>query len=195
MKHPFIALPVLLVLPALFGSCKRSSTTEPMPNGVTSTGVRFAVGNQYYWQHMNISSGILTDSFHKEFVTNDSTIANTRYFVLTTGEVLSSSDDTVYSYHDGSQSIYYRFDVAIGQSVQFLGYVLPVTSVEFDSVFGQLQKQIMVSNESLSPDTVVSGIYATEFGLIVFSKKYGTHESRQVLMGARIDNVDFGWNP
>jgi len=182
----------ILSVSFLSSSCNKSSNPAGPDNGPIQPSVDLAVGNQYHWNDSYVSSGILIQDSHIDSITSDSIIDGHQYFQFSSGELLRASRDTVYQFINGTQAIYYRLDVSEGQTVEFLGYLLPVTLIEVDTIFQHAQKVVYVSNQSNSADTTMFGSFTAKFGLLSIVKKYGTNQIGHALVGVRIDTVAYG---
>jgi len=186
---------VLLSVSLISLSCKKSSTLQGPDDGSGQPAVYLAVGNQYNWDYAHVHSGIRIDYEQADTISRDSIINGNRYFKFSTGELIRASGDTVFAYKDAAQIIYYRMNVSVGQTVEFLGYLLAVIDVEIDTVFQHPQRVIYVSNEASPPDTLIHGSYTAIFGVLSYGKQYGTSSVGQDLVGARLDTVTYGMMP
>lgn len=199
-----LILPALLLLNGMFfQSCTNDShlvdTSPPVvvPPVWKSPGVHLAVGNTYHWRYTRISSyGNIFLWDENYAVTGETFINGNRYFILSTGEKLKSQGDTVLAFALNSASVYYRLNVSVGETVPFLGNQLTVSFIDTSTAFGETQKIVTVLNQSLSSSsTLISGRYASRFGLIGIDRSESTFVTRGVLVGARIGTVNYGYAP
>lgn len=196
------SLPICLLL--LFPCCDDSTTVEvlrptqlvPPPPVATFSGVSFAVGNAYRWHYTKITNqGNMSLWDEIDRIVSETTIDGLRYFVFSGGKMLRSTDHAVLSFDGDSVSVYYRFDVTAGQTVPFLGSVLAVGVVDTGSVFGETQEVVTVSSQSLSAGAIDEASYSTRFGPLVINRSEPGSVTRGVLVGARLDTVNYGSYP
>jgi hypothetical protein len=185
----------------LFQFCKESTIVETpctivQPPIVIQGGVHLAVGNMYHWRYIRTTSyGNFSQWYETYTVVRETTINGDHYFVLSTGEIVRCSGNVVFAYSHDSVSIHFRLDASIGQSVPFLGYQVRATFVDTNTIFGETQRIITVSNQSLSPVAMDLGRYATKFGLIEVNMSESTYVTRGTLVGARVGTVNYGQLP
>jgi hypothetical protein len=194
---PAVALLALLIL-----SCSESTkvaedpTPPPLPPAAPADPVRFDVGNGYLWQHAIVGIGLIFFWNTTTTITDDTIIAGRTYAVFSTGELLRSSRDTVYAWTGGGDSIWYRLDVNIGDTVPFIGHRFLVTNVRTQPVFGDSQRTVTVLNSSISHGTTVAyGSYASKFGILLLQRHAGLHDTTTSLLGARIAGREYGVYP
>ncbi|MBI3004084.1 MAG: hypothetical protein HYY49_01555 [Ignavibacteriales bacterium] len=183
---------IVLLFAAICSSCKQSvPVATELP---TFSGVSFSVGNQYNIQHMQGSiPGGVADWYQITTIVSDTIIGQERFYLFSSGELLRSAVDSVVRWDGASQVCWYRFNVESGHMVLFQNYQLTVSSVSVDSVFGEQQKVIEVSNSATAVDTVLFAKYSTKFGVLLVQKTLSSKIWRTSLTGAKLDTTSYGF--
>lgn len=175
----------------LLQSCNEPSTNPstydpPKLPAQLRTPVHLAVGNNYTWRVWQVGIGTFFQWSESYAVIDDTTLGGKVHFVFDSGEKLRSSGDTVIVYANGSDSVDYRLNVAVGDTVPFIGYSFRVTTVEREEVLGDSQTVVTVSNHLGASTDVTSGRYASKFGIIQIERSHPQHVTTSRLVAARL---------
>lgn len=149
-------------------------------------------GNAYSIHFNEYGRAVVHEWSHLEEITGDTLIRHTPYVIIDDGRIIRADDRNMYAFSNGRETIRLKYDVRKGDVVPFLGQRAVVTGIVRQDVFGVTQTVIHVANALLHPDTVVTGKYATFFGMLSYSETYGQRGSGWVLSGALIDGVQYG---
>jgi hypothetical protein len=185
---------ILSLLLASLVSCKKDSTVDPgdPPLPGDTPIVSISTGNQYNIHYGDITGIVYTDWFTKTTVLRDTAINGKIYFIFSTREIVRSTATSVVQWSGLSESVLYRFDVKVGDSISYQGMQLKITSIATDTVFVGTQKIIEASYASLQSDTTMSITFATKFGLLSTRKSIPNRPWSTSLVGAKIDTIKYG---
>jgi hypothetical protein len=200
MRRLTIVVTAAALCALIFLSCSESTqvinTPIPPPPPAPVYSVSFDVGNGYLWQHAKIGIGTVFFWNTTTTITSDTTIAGRTYFAFSTGELLRSSRDTVYAWSNGTEVIWYRLNVNVGDTVPFIGHRFLVTEVRWEPVFGDTQRTVTVLNSSISHGTNVAyGFYSSKFGCLLLQRHQGLNDTTTSLLGAQIAGRRYGVYP
>ncbi len=177
-------------------SCKKNSTVGPGDSSDTLNNppiVNISVGNQYMFHYIEGSGTVVFDWYQTSSVLRDTTIAGTKYYVISSGEIIRSTASSVIQWSGSSENILYRFDVKIGDSISYQGRQLKIESISTDTVFVGTQTIIHASNADSTPDTTVAITFATKFGMLSTRKSVPNKSWTTALAGAKIDTTKYGF--
>ena len=181
----------------LFQSCNEPSALPepgppPPPVSPRRTPVHLGVGNVYNWRVTQIGFGTFFQWNETSEIRDDTTLDARTYYLFNTHELLSSSGDTVFAYLHNSTSVSYRLNVSIGEAVPFLGYTFHVTSIDTQTVLGDTQMVVTVSNGSAPASILASGRYASKFGVIRLERRDSLYVTTSLLWSARLGSTTYG---
>ncbi|MGA9117650.1 MAG: hypothetical protein WB626_12835 [Bacteroidota bacterium] len=200
MKHHLLVFLTPVLIAGLFQACNEPTSTQPagshppLPSpGLTP--VHLAVGNTYNWW-LTRMTGTGTWLQWREFstITDDTTLLGRIYYIFDSGERLRSAGDTVFAFLQDTPSVYYRFDVSVGDSIPFMGSTCRVTAIDTQTVLGDTQVVVSVFNLTVGSN-LTSGRYASRFGVIRIDTRESLSVTTRSLQGARLGNWTFGVMP
>jgi len=139
-----------------------------------------------------ITHQIVYSWFTYKNIISDTVINDYTYFKIDDGNLIRSGDNTIYSYDDSKESIYFNFNVKVGDVVSFENRDLKVTELKIENIFGENVQKITVSNQFSSSDTLISYSFTKKYGIYSSLFKISGSSSRYYLAGAIIDSVAFG---
>jgi len=182
----------LILFATMCVCCDSKLPVESEPESFS--GVAFSVGNEYNIRHMVGSiPGAVADWYDITSIVRDTVLEQQTFYLFSSGEILRSTPDSVIWWNGTHQACWYRFNVAPGMMVPFQSYQLVVLSVSVDSVFGEPQKIIDLSNSATAVDTVIVARYSTKFGMLFVYKTLSPKIWRTSLAGAKLDTTSYGF--
>lgn len=189
----------ILSLLSVFLGCSENSVPVSPPQHTTTplvieTGIQLAVGNRYHWRYTEITnSGSIFQWETSDSIVERTTIDGGDFYVMRSGITLRSVGDIIYAFTSDSVSVYYRFDVAVGQAAPMMGQTLTVAGIETSAVFSDTQRVITLAPQLLSPSGLDQVRYSTTFGLLETIRSTPTSVTRGILVGARIGATTYGY--
>ena len=200
MNTPRLVLLTLPLMGGFFWSCNEPSSPQgsgppPPPVSPERTPVHLAVGNAYNWRVTQIGFGTFFQWNETSEIGDDTTLDARTYYVFDTHDILSSSGDTVFAYSHDSTSVLYRLNVSVGEIVPFLGYTFRVISVDTQTVLGDTQTVVTVSDGSAPSTIISSGRYASKFGVVGLERRDSLYVTTTSLWGARLGTTTYGSVP
>jgi hypothetical protein len=186
---------LVVVLAMVVVSCKKDSTVEPTKEVVADNTqiVSLSIGNKYYVANSEFTGSVVYSWGQTKSILRDTTIMNNKYYLFSSGEILRSSSYSLLQWNGSSETILYRYDVKVGDSITYQGRQLKIISISTDTVFVGTQKIFDASNVGLTVDTTVSLTYASKFGLISSRKSISNKSWNSTLAGAKIDTTTYGF--
>jgi|WetSurMetagenome_2_1015567.scaffolds.fasta_scaffold130417_2 hypothetical protein len=178
-------------------SCNEPNTVESSrppvtPPASTSVTVNLTVGNTYIWRYNRFFNNGSFQTWQQTVrITSDTLINGVKYFVFDTGERLHCDPDSVSNLTTGGRSVWYRFDVEVGDHVPFAGHSGVVTSVESTLVFSETKKVVSVIADTASTGSFDTGSYAAKFGLVSIRTSAGTSVTIGTLIGAVLESTSY----
>jgi len=153
-----------------------------------------AVGNKYIFDNSGytIGSPYLANYFTYKLIISDTIANGKQYFVFDDGMMLRSERNTVYQLLNGSERIYFSFDVEVGDIVIFEGLPYLVKEIETRDIFDQRTKVITIIHANFSPDSRIQYSFARKFGLLSYHHINSNSVLNSNLMGAIINGTVYG---
>ena len=182
----------------LFGIILISCEKDFSPLGLfPEQSVALKTGNIFYYHEY--SSGQLADSvwvvsewFLYDNVIGDTLILNRKYFILNHSTLRRADKDRFYGFENSKEVTLLNYDIQIGDTVDFYNSRVIVEDIGKKQVFNRHQTVVSVSSKKLNSDTLITGTYTKQFGLLSYSKGYGKISHGSTLSGSIINGIQFG---
>jgi len=185
MKKSLLALVICSLL-----SCTEELSTTP--GDPQQPVVQFSIGNLYEFYYQDFDGVAVYSGAERKEIVADTIIQNETFYVFNSLEILRSSNRAVFIWIGGVEIEWYRFDVATGDTVSFMGRQVVVTSVRQEPVFNESRRVIRVSDAAFSPETTRTARYSFKFGLLHTQTYYPIGDSWTDLTGAQLDSTKYG---
>lgn len=182
---------VMFSLTLILMSCDVNDTE----NQEVTSAFSLAVGNKYSFSHSSriIGSPNVSTWFTSKQILSDTLVNGRQYYVFDDGMLLRSDEKTVYQLLNGSEIIYFSFNVSVGDTVTFENgdYTLKEIRTTSD-FFGERLSLYTISNAIFSPDSVVQYSFSKKFGVVDYNRTYSNTITNFYLDGAIIKNTGYG---
>lgn len=181
----------LFIFLLTLGSCDVNDTE----NQEVTSAFSLAVGNRYSFNHSSqiIGSPNVSTWFTSNQIVSDTLVNEKQYFVFDDGMILRADEKTVYQLINGSEIIYFSFNVNVGDTVLFENsdYTLKEIRTSND-FFGESLALYTISNAIFRPDSVVQYSFSKKFGVVDYNSTYSNRRTNFYLDGAIIKNIGYG---
>jgi hypothetical protein len=159
--------------------------------------VALNVGNLFYYSEYSSSqisdtAWAVSDWFRYDNIIGDTLILNKRYFILNHSTLRRADENKLYGFENNNEVTLLDFDVQIGDTVDFYNSRAIVEDIGKRQIFNRNQTIISVSSGQLYSDTLITGAYAAQFGLLAYSIAHGKNSDGSTLLGAVINGIQFG---
>ncbi len=178
---------IIYLIAILFISCE----LNPFASSI-ETVVALSKGNVFYYNEYSLSEVVLADWYSYNEVIGDTVIQNKRYFVLNNNIFERADEYRVYTFRSDLEIVKLNYNIQIGDTVEFNNYRVIVENIEKKRVFNETQTVISVSSKKLNFQSIITGTYATKFGLLTFTQKIDNHTDGSTLVGVIIDGIQYG---
>lgn len=163
----------------------------------TKQAVALNEGNIFYYHghnaiHDSDSLWTLAEWFGYDEVMRDSIINNNRHIVLNYNILSRADKNKLYDFENGREVTLLDFNVQIGDTVDFYNSKVIVEDISKKPALNLNQTVISVSSKKLNSDTLITGMYTRQFGLLTSSRSNGQFSEGCVLLGAVINGIEFG---
>lgn len=191
MMKPFIAF---LAAGMAIMSCEKDFS--PLAS-YPEQAVALNIDNIFYYHGYSVNQDsdsvwAVAESFGYEKVIGDTLIQNKRYFILNYNVFRRADKDKLYCFENNHEITLLNYNVQMGDTVDFYNSRVIVEDIGKRQVFNRSQTVISVSNKKLNSNTLITGEYTTQFGLLAYSKGYKKSSDGSTLLGAIINGISFG---
>ncbi len=181
----------LFIFSLVLSACDVNDTE----NQEVTSAFSLAVGNKYSFRHSSqiIGSPNVSTWFTSAQIVSDTLANGKQYFVFDDGMILRANEKTVYQLVNGSEIIYFSFNVSVGDTVVFKNgdYTLKEIRTTND-FFGESLSLYTISNAIFSPDSVVQYSFSKKFGVLDYNRNHSNTITNFYLDGAIIKNIGYG---
>jgi len=156
--------------------------------------ISLKVGNNYFF-HAYVSGGsYYTDWYYTEVIYRDTIINGKKYHSYADGSSFRIEGNSVFENINGEDIIKFDFTVNVKDTITYNTLKLIVEEITEESVLTPqtIEKVFRTSNQGLSTQQIVRMAYSTRFGLISFSTEDGNRREGYHLIGAILDNKQYG---